>query len=166
MIFIYFIAFYIFVVFILSRLVIPHLGFKEDNIPEQIPESMLEKINEIKNQSSSREQFLNLAYNYLGSRFCSERLNTFLKFNYLYKSLDQIWLMEGYIPCTINNYLFKIFLIRSGYFKNEDIRLRYVFLNFILHQYLQVKINDKWLDIDVGEKQRGMPIGKHLKYFG
>jgi len=166
MIFIFFIAFYVLVVFILSRLVIPHLGFKEDNIPEQIPESMLAKINEIKNQSSSREQFLNLAYNYLGSRFRSERLNIFLKFNYLFKLVGEVWQMNGYLPCTINNYLLKIFLVKSGWFKETEIRRRHVFVNFVIHQYLQVKINDKWLDVDVGEKQRGMPIGKYLKYFG
>jgi len=29
-----------------------------------------------------------------------------------------------------------------------------------------VKVDNKWLDVDVGEKYRGMLIGKHLKYFG
>ncbi|MFA6306702.1 MAG: hypothetical protein WCV70_03540 [Patescibacteria group bacterium] len=163
---VYIIAIYILLVFVLSRLVIPHLGFSEEKIPEQMPAEMRVKIEEYKAQSRTDEEFLRLAYDYLGSRYRSERFNTFLKFNYLFKSLDEAWRMGGYLPCTVNNYLLKIFLVSSGWFKEEDIRRRHVFVNFILHQYLQVKINDKWLDVDVGEKQRGLPIGKHLKYFG
>lgn len=166
MIYYYIIAVYILLVFVLSRFIIPHLGFKEEKVPETIPASMLEKINEIKNQVNTKEHFLNLAYNYLGSRFRSERFNTFLKLNYLFKSVDAVWQLDGYMPCTINNFLLKIFLVKSGWFNEKDVRRQHVFVNFVPHQYLQVKIGDKWLDVDVGEKQRGLPIGKHLKYFG
>lgn len=165
-IFIYLIAVYISVVFILSRLIIPHLGFKEDKLPDLIPESMAEKIIELKNKAENQEQFLNLAYDFLGFKYSTGRLNTIIKFNYLFKSLKEAWMTDGYAPCTISNYILKIFLVKSGWFKEEDIKRRQIFFNFILHQYLQVKINDKWLDVDVGEKQRGLPIGRHLKYFG
>ncbi len=157
---------YIFVIFILSRLVIPHLGFKDEKMPERIPQSMIDKINQLKSQSKSQEEFLKLSYDYLGSKFITGRFNTILKFNYLFKSIEQSWGIEGFMPCTISNYILKIFLIKSGWFKEKDIKRRHVFLNFILHQYLQVKVNDKWLDVDVGEKQRDMPIGKYLKLFG
>lgn len=164
--FFYIITIYILLAFVLLRLVIPHLGFKEDSIPERIPESMLAKINEIKNQSGGPEQFLNLAYDYLGSRFRSERLNTILKLDYLYKSPEQAWQMNGYLPCTISNYLLKIFLVKSDFFRLEDIKARVVFLNFVPHQYLQVKVNGRWLDVDVGKKQCGIPLGGRKKYFG
>jgi len=75
MIYYYIILFYLFIVFVLSRLVIPHLGFNEEKISEQIPESMLAKINEIKSRSGDQVQFLNLAYDYLGSKYRSERFN-------------------------------------------------------------------------------------------
>lgn len=165
-IFLYVVIAYVLVVFVLSRLVVPHLGFKEEKIEEPIPASLMDKINELKAKAKSHEDFLNLAYDYLGSRFRSERLNTFLKFNYLFKPLNQVWQMEGYLPCTIINYLLKIFLVKSGWFMENDLRRRHVFVNFVPHQYLQVKINGNWLDVDVGEKQRGLPLGKHLKYFG
>jgi len=74
--------------------------------------------------------------------------------------------MKSYLPCTISSYILRIFLVKSGWFREADVRRRHVFVNFIIHQYLQVKINDKWLDVDVGEKQRGLSIGEHLKYFG
>lgn len=138
-------------VFVLSRFIIPHSGFEEEKIPEKLPETMLEKIREIKSRASDAERFLNLTYDYLGEKYRSERFNTIFKFHYLFKSLDQAWQMSGFMPCTISNYFLKIFLVKSGWFEETDIRRRYVFVNFVPHQYLKVKINDKWLDIDVGE---------------
>jgi len=159
-------GFYAITAFFLSRLVIPHLGFREEKIPERIPAEMRAKIDELRLKAGSAEEFLRLSYEYLGSRFHSERLNTFLKFNYLFKPLEQVWQRDGYLPCTVSNYLLKIFLIESGWFSEADIRRRHVFVNFVPHQYLQIKIGDKWLDVDVGEKQRGLMIGQHLKWFG
>lgn len=157
---------YILAFFILFRFVIPHAGFKEERVPDEIPASMMGKINEITKQAGSSEEFLKLAFNYLGGRYRSERLNTVKKFNYLFKPLNEVWQMSGYVPCTVSSYLLKIFLIKSGFFKEADIRRRHVFVNFIWHQYLQVKVGGKWINIDVGEKQRGLPLGKHLKWFG
>jgi hypothetical protein len=150
-IFFYSAVVYILAVFVLSRFIIPHSGFEEEKIPEKLPETMLEKIREIKSRASDAERFLNLTYDYLGEKYRSERFNTIFKFHYLFKSLDQAWQMSGFMPCTISNYFLKIFLVKSGWFEETDIRRRYVFVNFVPHQYLKVKINDKWLDIDVGE---------------
>lgn len=165
-IFLYLIIAYIFIFFVLSRLIIPHLGFREEKISEIIPAEMMVKIDEIKMRAHTGEEFLNLTYDYLGSKYRSERLNIFLKFNYLFKTLEQAWQINDYVPCTINNYLLKIFLVKSGWFKEKDIKRQHVFVNFVPHQYLKVKINNQWLDVDVGEQQRGMLIGNHLKYFG
>ena len=74
--------------------------------------------------------------------------------------------MSGYMPCPQTNYLLRIFLVKSGWFKDEDIKRKHIFVNFVPHQYLKVKIGDRWIDVDVGEKQRGLPLGRHLKYFG
>ena len=164
--YIFVIIIYIFIVFILSRFVVPHLGFKDDKLSENITEDMREVINGLKSRANSKEEFLKLAYNYLGSRFRSERFNTFLKFHYLFKNLDDIWKMQGYMPCTQSSFLMRIFLIKSGFFKEEEVRKRHTFFDFNIHQYLQVNLGGKWVDIDIGEKQRGMPIGKRLKYFG
>lgn len=157
---------YIFLVFFVSRFVIPHMGFGEDRIPEKLPETMKDKIDELKFLSSSPKEFLELSYKYIGEKNWSERLNTFFKFGLLFKDLDSIWKVNGYVPCTQSSFLMRIFLLKSGFFKPKEIRRRYVFVNFIVHQYLEVYIEDKWVPVDVGEKKAGIPIGKHLKYFG
>ena len=157
---------YFFLVFVVARFLIPHLNFGEDKMPESIPDSMKKKINELRSQASNKNDFLKQAYEYIGNRYRSERLNTIMKFSYLFYSVDQIWSMSGYIPCTQSSYLMRIFLVESGYFKNSEIRKQFVFTNLILHQYLEVNIDGKWVPVDVGEKQRGLPIGKYLKRFG
>lgn len=157
---------YIIVVFILSRFFIPHLRFFKDKFPEKIPDNMEKVIIDLKAKANSNKEFLELAYNYIGNKYRSERFNTVFKFNYLFKPADEIWKMNGYIPCTQSNFLLRIFLVKSGFYKDKEIKKRHIFTNFALHQYLQVKVGDKWIDVDVGEKQRGLPIGKHLRHFG
>ncbi|MFA4941118.1 MAG: hypothetical protein WC582_00770 [Patescibacteria group bacterium] len=165
-IFFYLFAVYIIFSFFLSRFFVPHLSFWQSPVPETIPREMEETIEKLKTQSSSPKEFLELSFNYLGKKYHSERLATILKFSYLFKNLENVWVTNGFIPCTQSNFLLRIFLVKSGFFREDDIRRRHVFVNFVPHQYLQVKLDDKWLDVDVGEKHRGMPIGKHLKYFG
>jgi len=163
---IYIIILYFILVFGLSYFIIPHLSFGSGPTPEKIPEDMERKIEELKDKANSPREFLELVFDYLGTRYHSERFNTLFKFHYLFKDLEDIWSRTGFIPCNQSNFLMRIFLIKSGWFKDEEIRRQYVFVNFVPHQYLQVKVDGEWIDVDVGEKYRGMPIGKHLKYFG
>ena len=157
---------YFFIAFFLSRFVIPHLSFSPSSLPKDISEDMEKIIQNLSQQSGSKMDFLQKAFDYLGDRYHSERLATILKFSYLFKSLNDVWSRSGFIPCTQSNFLLQIFLVKSGWFKEEDIKVKHTFVNFVPHQYLQVKIDNNWLDVDVGEKYRGLPIGKHLKYFG
>ena len=165
-IFFLFIAVYAVIVFGVSRFFIPHLSFGSDPVPGKIPVNIEEVIGDLRIKSNSPREFLESSFSYLGDKYRSERLATVFKFHYLFKDLDDIWARRGFIPCNQSNFLMRIFLVKSGFFKEEKIRRRYVFVNFVPHQYLQVKVDNKWLDVDVGEKYRGMLIGKHLKYFG
>jgi len=158
---IYFVA-----IFGVSRLFIPHLGLKLEKIPDDIPADMSEEIEKLKSESGSAAEFLEKSWELIGGRYRSERFNTLFKFRYLFKDLKEIWNMRGYIPCTQSSFLLRIFLVKSGFFKEAEVALRHTFVNFCIHQYLRVKINDQWMDVDVGEKQRGMKLGKHLKWFG
>jgi hypothetical protein len=145
---------------------IPHMGIGREEMPNIIPEEMKNKIEELKFLSDTPQKFLELAYDFLGNKYRSERLNTIFKFSLLFKDVDEIWKINGYIPCTQSNFLLNIFLVKSAFFSEKDIRRKYVFVNFIIHQYLVVRVENKWIAVDVGEKRSGMPIGKHLKYFG
>ena len=70
---------------------IPHFYYREIAIPETIPESMQAKIAELKFRATSNQGFLDLTYNYLGTKYHSERWNTLFKPHYWFKSLADIW---------------------------------------------------------------------------
>jgi len=160
------IAIYIALVFGLSRLIIPYMRSGAAGLPEVLPDSLASAIQTLTHQVKTKEEFLALTYNYIGAKYRSERFNTVFKFSYLFLPLEKVWEMSGYMPCTQTNFLLSIFLVKSGFFKEEEIKKSHVPVNFVPHQYLIVRLDDKWVSVDVGEKQRGMPIGKHLKYFG
>lgn len=157
---------YIFTVFFLLRFFIPHLGFGEDKPPADLPAGMEEKIAELKAESAGAEEFLQKSFNFIGERYKTGRFNTVIKLHHLFKSVAAVWGEPGFMPCTQSNYFLRIFLVKSGFFKNKDIKKKHIFFNLILHQYLRVKVSGRWVDADVGEWHRGMKIGKHLRYFG
>ena len=48
---------YFLIVFVLSRLVIPHLGFKKDSLPENIPVEWQKEIEFLKVKANNAEEF-------------------------------------------------------------------------------------------------------------
>jgi len=164
--FLYIFYIYAFIVFFLSRLMIPHLGFKKEILPEKIPKSMDIKIDEIKNESKNSIDFLTLSFIYLGKRYKTRRVSILFHLPSLFKGLDSVWQRAGYIPCTQGSYVMRIFLVRSGFFVDSDVRVKYTVLNFLIHQYLEVRIGKEWFDVDVGEFQRGIKLGSHKGIFG
>ncbi|MBP9802450.1 hypothetical protein KBC40_02585, partial [Patescibacteria group bacterium] len=115
---------YFLVVFGFSAFFIPHFYYKEIAVPETIPESMQAKIAELKNQAHSGQEFLTLTYNYLGTKYHSERWNTLFKPHYWFKSLTDIWQINGFVPCHQSSFVLKIFLVKSKFFKEEDIKIK------------------------------------------
>ena len=162
----YLIIIYVILFFIVSRFVVPHLGFKTKEIPDRLPNGMEEKINEIKQTANNdKYKFLKLSYQFLGEKYQSNRVKTITRFNYLYWKLEIVWKHQGFIQCTQSSFVLRIFLIKSDLFKEGEVKRVHQFTNFVPHQYLNVEIDNKWVAVDVGEADRGMPIGKHLGYF-
>lgn len=127
---------------------------------------MQNEINRLKKRAKSKEEFLRLAYDCLGSRFEGGRFKTFLNFDLIFKDIDYLWSKKGFVQCTIHNHFLRIFLVKSGFFKDEEIRLKHTFLNFNIHQYAQVRLGNKWIDIDLSWKKAGVPLGRHGSIFG
>jgi len=57
-------------------------------------------------------------------------------------------------------------LVKSGWFEDKDIQVKVTILNFFTHQYLKVKVGEKWIDVDSHESYKGVPLGKHSQWFG
>jgi len=171
MIFLIIVILYVFIVFVLSRLFIPHLGFSKDKLPAPIPVNWEKAINDLKNQSRSKDDFLQLAYDYIGRKYSYSgvpffrRFNIFIHWPSLFYDLNDLYNASGFMHCTQLNFLMRLFLVKSDFFPEEEMRLRHTFVNFFIHQYLEVKLDDKWVAVDVFEYSDGLKIGQHLKAF-
>jgi hypothetical protein len=160
--FIVIIAYLVFV-YVILRIIIPNSGFKKSSLPKVIPQEFAMKIHEINTNSKDYFDYLQEAFNYITTTFYGKRLETIFLFRYAFEDVYKY--KPGYLPCTSLNYLVRIFLIKSGRFIEEDIKVKTVPLNFFIHQYLQVKVDGKWIDVDPWSAHLEIPLGKHSFLF-
>ena len=77
--------------------------------------------------------------------------------------LNKIWLRSGFLHCTAMNYLLRILLIKSGWFKEDDIRLGFSMIWYIsIHQYLKVRLAPaEWMKVDIWYHYYGKKLGDY-----
>ncbi len=166
------IAVYFFLIFLLTRLVVPFMSFKGFEKPERVPEEIKGKISELENKSREPMSYLQAVYDLVLHKTLHQWKHSRFKAGIMFprafvKDLREIWQTNRFLYCTGINYLIYVMLINSRFFKHDDIKVRHVFVNFFIHQYLQVKVGDKWVGVDpAGTGIRGKPLGEHLSFFG
>lgn len=159
---------YFFLVFVALRLIVPFMGFRRWAPPQTISPSIQQEANTLLAGHSDQASFLEAAYAAISTRWWAGRLQTLRYAPLAFRTnLEQVWNAPGYAHCNTQNYLLYTLLLASRLFSPADIRARTVFLNFFIHQYLQVRINGKWVDADpAGATIRGLPLGTHISLFG
>lgn len=127
---------------------------------------MQDVIDELK-KAQSQEECLRKAYDVLIAKYHGDRIKTITKlFNILESDIEVLWRKNGFLHCTNINYILKTLLIDSGFFKKEDIRTRWTLIWYVSpHQYAQVRINDKWINVDVWAHAFGIELGDHAHGF-
>ncbi len=160
-------ASYTFIVFFLARLVIPFYGFQKYITPRDLPPDMRKTITELEHQSSDQKSFLEHAYVYMQDNWHSERLKTITALPLIFRTdIDEVWHSRGYAHCTTINFILYTLLVNSRFFTEEDIRIRHVFFNGVIHQYLEVQVGLTWIDADPSTKYLRLPLGQHSRWFG
>jgi len=155
---------YFFFIFVLLRLIIPYLGFNSPIVPQNIPQDFLKVIADFNKKSKTDKEYLYNAYSYITERYHEARLKTIINWNYSFKNVFSH--KSGYIPWNIHNFLLKVMLVKSGRFKEEDVKTQIVFFNFFIHQYLKVKLDNQWIKVDPNSQYMGIPFGKVAIWFG
>jgi len=163
---------YFFLVFVVLRLVVPFMGFRQNMPVVALPLEMKTKILELENQFQNQLSFLQAVYNVVQDKALNQWQHTRFKAAfYLPKlfvnNLEKIWQTEGFIYCNAINFVGFSMFANSKFFTAKDIKIKYVFLNFVVHQYLQVKVGENWIDFDpAGSGIRNKPLGTHAALFG
>ena len=152
--------------FVLSRFFIPHLGFKKLKVPKRLPKNVSLMIYRLKKKSKNRYDYLKNVYNCLTKKYQGKR-GTLLKNPHLLfeTNLRSIWAKKGFLPCHTFNYLMRLFLVRSKMFKEKEIKIGHTFFNFNLHQYMEVKVKNKWLKVDPWARGIGIKFGNYARLF-
>lgn len=138
----------------------------------EITKEIANQIIELENLSHDQFSYLQVVYNFILEKnkhqWGHTRGQAAIRFPRLFvKGLEEIWNTKDFVYCTAINFVIFVLLVKSKFFKPEDIRARYVFVNMVIHQYLQVKVDGIWVDFDpAGTGIRGKPLGTHLSFFG
>ncbi len=155
---------YLILVFFVVRLIVPHLGFRRVPIPESIPAELTTIISDLHQKATSNMEFLTLSYDYVTSKYTGNRLKTITEF---WRAFGNVYdTPPGFLHCTGQNYLLRTMLIKSGRFTEGDVKVLNVPFNLFIHQYLKVKVDGKWINVDPWSHFLRIPFGKNLAFFG
>ncbi len=126
---------------------------------------MQKTIDYLKKRSKNKQEFLKKSFVFITKKFHGGRKYAVLKVHESWKPLSSIWDKGGFANCMWMNYMLRVFLITSGFFTEEDIKIKHTFINFNIHQYLKVKVGKRWIYIDAWAKVYGLKFGEKPPYF-
>jgi len=155
---------YLVIVWIGLRLIVPNLGFKKQALPETIPAELTGVIQKLNTESKDDLEYLTKAYTFITSKYRGGRIKTITNFWVAFQ--DPIIRPAGFLPCTSQNYLLRLILVKSGRFKDSDIEIRVIPLNLFIHQYLRVRVGEKTIAVDPWSAFWGVPLGKKSAFVG
>jgi hypothetical protein len=164
MLWIFLVLAYLLFVWVGLRLTIPHLGFKKERLPTELPSNFSAEISRLDAEAADDMDFLKRAFEFVTSRYYGSRPKTVFYFWTAFQ--DPINHAPGFLPCTSLNYLVRVILVKSGRFRDADIQVKVIPLNFFIHQYLKVRVNNTWIDVDPWSAFLGVPLGKKSALFG
>lgn len=127
---------------------------------------MLKIISELK-KSLDKKECLKKVYEILVTKYRGYRVKTYTKFFDVFKrDAGSLWNKNGFLHCTNINYLLRILLIKSDFFTENDIHLKWTQIWYISpHQYVQVHIDGAWINVDIWGYTHGIKLGDYAHGF-
>jgi hypothetical protein len=159
---------YSWLVFFVSRLVVPNLGFKRPRIPKKIPYEFEKAINNIKKRAKNKEDYAKKMYNYLGKQFYGEGGSVWREMPFIFEKKMNILWNKKKLHCHQLNHLYRTALIKSNLFNEKDIKIKHEFSMLNMHQFLKVNLGVKkkrWVEVDLFAKNLGYGFGKSMPSF-
>jgi len=157
---------YFLVIFLFSRLFVPHLGFRKEQLPKVIPKDMEKEIKKLKRSCRSPLDFAKSAYSLISRKYEGSHVFAYYRWDLLFsRDIGKLWSRKGYLPCNQQNLIYRVFLVKSGFFSDGQIRLRHTPIYALIHQYLQLNYRGKLIDVDLWASQCGIPFGSRANFF-
>lgn len=119
----------------------------------------IKELNKIKDD----EKFLKQTFLFVAKRYDAMNAIPFiLNLPHLFQQ-DPNKIIETYGPayCHIQGLILRTILLKSNRFKPEQIKKKISFFGFVIHQYTQIKIKNKTLNLDPWAYDIGVPYGSH-----
>jgi hypothetical protein len=139
---------------------------KKDPLPQELNKSFISIIEHL-NACDDKEEALKEAYKIISTRFGSSRIKLIIRIRRIFiKDPTQMW-QKKFLYCFQVNYLLRILLVKSKWFKDEDINLKFSLVYyFIPHQYLKIKLSDnQYMNVDPWGYDYGVKLGDYLYGF-
>jgi hypothetical protein len=141
--------------------------FGKSKLPNSLSKEVDVAIRQIK-LANTKEEAIQKAYKIITTKYRGRRMTTLVKIRSIFSEGTQdLWNRSGFMHCTNQNYLLAVLLVKSGFFKEEDIKLKWTMLWGISpHQYLRVMTNkNEYIDIDAWSAVYGIALGDHAHGF-
>jgi len=142
--------------------------FKKGHIPEKLNSELQIVINKILKTAKNKEDCLKKAYAIITKKYQGSRLLTYLLLPKLITvNPNKLWNQSGFLHCTNFTYLVRILLVKSGFFTEEDIKLKWTTCFLVSpHQYLEVKLSkNKCINVDAWGHRYGVKLGNYSHGF-
>lgn len=138
----------------------------DKQVPDKLPVSMQKAVNTLK-KCKTKQECLEEAYDIVTWKYNGSRIKTYLLLHRIFtQSLEDIWNRKGYLHCNTMNYVMRVLLQKSGHFKAEDIKNKWALVWYISpHQYLKVRTEKAWVNIDLWSKVYGIKLGDYAHGF-
>jgi hypothetical protein len=139
-----------------------HYLFRKSKLPKDLSGDINEIVSDLK-KLNTQEEVLKAVYNIVTTRYHGGKIATYTKlFNILSSEAEDLWNRSGFMHCTNQNYLLTLLLIKSGKFKEEDIKPKWTNLYGISpHQYLEIRLDSRFVDVDAWAATYGIEFGDH-----
>jgi hypothetical protein len=129
-----------------------------------IPQEFSTVIKKLSDESKNDFEFLEKAYTFVTTKYTGAK----------YKALTNFWVAfqdpvnrpAGFMPCTSQNYLIRLMLVKSGRYKDSDVEVKTVPFHLFIHQYLRVRVGKRAIEVDPWSAFLGLPLGKKSAFFG
>lgn len=147
--------------------IIPSNVFSKQELPKTLPKDALKIVSRLQ-KAKSREDCLRSAYDEIIKRFHGEYFRTIIGFFRIFEDdFSKLWNKKGWQHCHTLCFFLRVLLIKSGWFKEEDIVVKWTLIFYISpHQYLKVRASkNNWIAVDLWAASHKKPFGKYAKGF-